>query len=102
MVSCGYLKMRWLLRWQFSVISFCLPSRQKGLSLSIITVLSSLGLQELDELVEDSSKCSTQKGANPVDPVRRAKVERDQVGAEGPRRVEGTTGVVDTRQPIIT
>lgn len=102
MVSCGYLKTCCLLRWQLSVVSFQLPLGQKGLSLSVITVLSSLGLQELDELVEDGSKCSAQKGANPVNPVCRAKVERDQVGAEGPGRVERTTGVVDTGQPVIT
>lgn len=78
-----------------------LLSRQKGLSLSIIAVLSSLGLQELDELVENSSKCSAQEGANPVNPVRTAKVERDQVRAEGPGRVKRTTGVIDTRQPVI-
>lgn len=101
MVLCGPLKMRWLLRWQLSVISSWLSLRQKGLSLSIITVLSSLGLQELDELVENGSKCSSQKWANPVNPVSRAKVERDQVGTEGPRRVERTTSVVDAGQPVI-
>ena len=80
---------------------FRLLSRQEGLSLSIIAVLSSLGLQELDKLVEDSSKCSAQEGADPVNPVRTAKVERDQVRTESPGRVKRTTGVIDTRQPVI-
>lgn len=76
-------------------------SGQKRLSLSIITVLSSLRLQELDELVEDSGNGSSQEGADPVNPVRRAKVEGDQVGAEGSSRVQRTTSVVDTGQPVI-
>lgn len=86
---------------QSSLTPFCLLSGEKGLSLSIITVLGSLGLQELDELVEDGSKRGPQKGTDPVDPVSRAKVERDQVGAESPGRVQRTTGVVDSGQPII-
>lgn len=88
--------------WPAGVSPLRLRLTQKGLPLSIITVLSCLGLQELDKLVKDGSKCSAQEGANPVNPVRRAKVERNQVRAEGPGRVQGSTGIVDTGQPIIS
>jgi len=73
--------------YQLGVIPFHLLLGQKRLSLSIVTVLSSLRLQELDELVKDSGNGSAQEGTNPVDPVRRAKVECDQVGPESSSRV---------------
>lgn len=77
-----------------------LRSGQKRLSFGVVAVLSSLSLQELDELVEDRGNGGAQEGTDPVDPVRRAKVEGDQVRSESPSRVQGATSVVDSGQPV--
>lgn len=96
---------------------------QEGLSLVIVGILLVLGLQELDELVEargdgctwyvkvsvvtfwqgrfsGSGGKLTKQRSNPVDPVSSTEIQSNQIRAKGPGRVEGTTCVVNTRQPI--
>lgn len=96
---------------------------QEGLSFVIVGILLILGLQELDELVEARGDgCTwyikvsvvtswqgrpsgsggelTKQRSNPVDPVSSTKIQGNQIRAKSPGWVEGTTCVVNTRQPI--
>lgn len=50
--------------------------------------------------VLEEGKGLTKEGSDPVDPVGRTKVEGNQIRTKCPGWVEGTTCVVDTRQPV--
>lgn len=96
---------------------------QEGLSLVIVGNLLVLSLQKLDELVEARGDgCTwcgkvsavafwqgrtsgsrgklTKQRSNPVNPVSSTEVQGNQIRAKGPGGVEGTTCVVNTRQPV--